>query len=173
MWKLALILVLMVAVYTDWRWHRIYNWLTVPALGIGLVLSLVTGGLPGLGASLAGAAVAFVVFLILYRVAHMGAGDLKLMVAIGAWLGYAHIWAALLSVALAGGLFAAAIAVRHGALRTVAWNVYHAVSSFFIPGAKPAAFLAKSALPPFPYGVAIAAGTLVVLVSPGVLGGAL
>lgn len=166
MWQWALVLVLMVAVYTDWRWHRIYNWLTMPAFGLGLLLSLVMGGVPGLLSSLAGAGIAAVVFLLLYLFAKMGAGDLKLMVAIGAWLGYPLIVTVMIDVALVGGVISLLFAIRYGALRPVLRNLYYFVLAFFTPGAKPESVLAKSALPPFPYGVAIAIGTLIAMIYP-------
>ncbi|MBO9541307.1 prepilin peptidase [bacterium] len=166
MWTWGLIPVLLVAVYTDWRWHRIYNWLTFPAFFAGLILSVIMGGVPGLLSSLAGAGIALVVFLFLYLFAKMGAGDLKLMVAIGAWIGYPLILTALVDVALAGGVISLLFALRYGALKKVLRNIYFFMLSLFTPGAKPDAMLGTSALPPFPYGVAIAAGTLVALFYP-------
>ena len=163
MWKWALVPFLVVAVYTDWRWHRLFNWLTFPALGIGLILSGVWGGWSGLLSSLAGAGIAFGVFLVLYLVARMGAGDLKLMVAIGAWLGYPAIIPDLVYVMLAGGVIALGFALRYGALGSVFRNLYYFLLSLFTPGVKPENVLAASALPPFPYGVAIALGTLYTL----------
>ncbi len=168
-WQWALLPVLMIAVYTDMRWHRIYNWLTFPAMGLGLLLSVVFGGVPGLLSSLAGGGLAAVVFLLLYLFAKMGAGDLKLMVAIGTWLGYPLIIVAMIDVALAGGIIALLFALRYGALWSVLRNLYYFLLAMFTPGAKPEAMLSKSALPPFPYGVAIAAGTLCAMLYPHLL----
>lgn len=168
-WQWALVLVLLIAVYTDWRWHRIYNWLTFPAMGLGLLLSLVMGGVPGLLSSLAGAGLAAGVFLLLYLFAKMGAGDLKLMVAIGAWLGYPLIVVTMIDVALAGGVIALLFALRYGALWPVLRNLYYFLLAMFTPGAKPESMLSKSALPPFPYGVAIAVGTLLAMLFPRLL----
>lgn len=169
MWTWALVLVLGIAVYTDWRWHRIYNWLTMPAFLIGLILSFVFGGVPGMLSSLQGAGVAFAVFLFLYLFAKMGAGDLKLMVAIGAWIGYPLIMSALINVALAGGLIALAFTLRYGALRSVLRNLYYFILGLFTPGMKPEHLIAQSAMPPFPYGVAIALGTFVTMAFPNLL----
>jgi len=168
-WQWALVLVLLIAVITDLRSHRIYNWLTFPAMGLGLLLNLVMGGLPGLLSSLAGAGLAAVVFLLLYLFAKMGAGDLKLMVAIGAWLGYPLIVVVMIDVALAGGIIALLFALRYGALWSVLRNLYYFLLAMFTPGAKPESVLSKSALPPFPYGVAIAAGTLCAMLYPRLL----
>lgn len=166
MWKWALIAVLLVAVYTDWRWRKIYNWLTLPALGLGLVLNGIFGGLGGLGNGLLGMLIAFLVFLGLFVFGGMGGGDLKLMAAIGAWLGYPDIVVAMLYVAVVGGVLSIGYAARYGKLREVLRNVYWFFASALVPGGKPSAILAESAAPKFPYGVAIAIGTAITLAYP-------
>jgi prepilin peptidase CpaA len=70
----------------DARTFRIPNLLTVPLLLSGFAYHAITGGGAGLQASLFGAAFGFGVIFVLYLVGGMGAGDVKLMTAIGAWL---------------------------------------------------------------------------------------
>lgn len=166
MWQWALVAVLAIAVYTDWRWRKIFNWLTLPALLLGLILSAVFGGGSGLLMSLAGAGTAFGVFLLLFLFGGMGGGDLKLMTAIGAWLGFPLILIDMLYVALAGGVLGVAFALQAGAMRQVMSNIYHFFSVALIPGVKPTEILNKSAAPKFPYGLAIAAGTILALAFP-------
>lgn len=166
MWQWALVAVLAIAVYTDWRWRRIYNWLTLPAFLIGLVLSAVFGGWDGFLASLGGAGTAFAVFLLLFLFGGMGGGDLKLMTAIGAWLGFPLILVDMIYVALAGGVLGVAFALQAGAMRKVLSNIYHFFAVALLPGVKPTEILTESAAPKFPYGLAIAAGTLLALAFP-------
>jgi prepilin peptidase CpaA len=71
----------------DWRWRRIPNWLTVSAAICGLAFHLTTAGWAGLGKSLAGFAVGFALLLVLWIIGGGGAGDVKFMAALGAWLG--------------------------------------------------------------------------------------
>lgn len=77
----------LVAAITDLRTRKIPNWLTVPACVAGIAFHLVTGGLSGLGVALGGFAVGFGLLLVLWLIGGGGAGDVKLMGALGAWLG--------------------------------------------------------------------------------------
>lgn len=167
-WQWVLVAVLAIAVYTDWRWRRIYNWLTLPALLIGLVLSLIFAGTQGLLMSLAGAGTAFVVFLLLFVFGGMGGGDLKLMTAIGAWLGFPLILIDMAYVAIAGGVLGILFAMQAGVMKQVLSNIYHFFAVALMPGVKPTEVLTESAAPKFPYGLAIAAGTLITLAYPAI-----
>ena len=83
----AVVIFTLIASVTDIRTRKLPNWLTVPAFACGLLFHLVTGGLLGLGQSVAGFAVGFGVLLILWLIGGGGGGDVKLMGALGAWLG--------------------------------------------------------------------------------------
>ena len=104
-WWSVLVLVV-VATVTDLRCRRIPNWLTLPFLGVGLVLGGVTGGLAGLARSAAGAGLAVLLLGALCLLRGMGWGDLKLCAAVGAWLGPGQLVLALIMTAIAGGVFA-------------------------------------------------------------------
>ena len=84
---LAVILFTLFAVVSDLRTRRIPNWLTVSAFAAGLVYHIATGGLEGLLFSLGGFATGFGTLLILWLMGGGGGGDVKLMGAVGAWLG--------------------------------------------------------------------------------------
>jgi len=76
-----------IAAVWDWRTKRLPNRLTVPAFGLALAFHAVSGGWPGLGVALAGFTVGFGVLLVLWLIGGGGAGDVKMMGALGAWLG--------------------------------------------------------------------------------------
>lgn len=76
-----------VAVTIDIKTRRIPNWLTVPTFVAGLLYHIITGGWSGLGFALGGFGVGFGILLILWLIGGGGGGDVKLMGAIGAWLG--------------------------------------------------------------------------------------
>jgi prepilin peptidase CpaA len=76
-----------VAAVSDIRTHKLPNWLTVPALFAALVFHGITAGLSGLGLALGGFATGFGILFVLWLLKGMGGGDVKLMGALGAWLG--------------------------------------------------------------------------------------
>lgn len=89
MWISVVVLVVFTAVaaYLDLTTRRIPNWLTVPVFAAGIVFHLSTAGLTGLGLALGGFAVGFGTLLVLWLIGGGGGGDVKLMGAMGAWLG--------------------------------------------------------------------------------------
>src|SRR5215831_3777308 len=86
--------------------RRIPNWLVLPFFAAGLVVSGLTRGFAGAGASLAGVAVAIAVMGPLCWMGGMGMGDVKLCAAIGAWIGPSQMVFALVMTAIAGGIIA-------------------------------------------------------------------
>ncbi len=88
-WHVKLVcLVLIVAAYIDGKQLRVPNWITFPMVATGLVFNIWMDGWTGLGAGLLGMTVGLLCLLPLYAVGGMGAGDVKLMAGIGAWLGW-------------------------------------------------------------------------------------
>jgi prepilin peptidase CpaA len=111
------------AVYSDLRSHRISNKLIVLGLIVGLGLQGLGGGLQGLGSALLGAGVGLACFAPFYLLRAMGAGDVKLLAAVGAFVGpQGALYAALFSL-LAGGA---------GAIGYVLWRVARASVGTFV-----------------------------------------
>jgi prepilin peptidase CpaA len=159
LWAAIPVLVLVsAAARADVRTRKIPNRLTFPALLLGLAVHLAFGGGAGLLASLAGMSVA-AVLLPGWRLGWMGAGDVKLMAAAGAWLTFPHAVVALLASLVAGGVIAALVAMRRGvlwaALRNVAWTASWSLSGS--PSAAPTTGIR------FPFAFAILAGCTMAL----------
>lgn len=104
---LALILIVVaIAVVTDVRRRRIYNLLTFPAMALGLVLNTLVGGASGLLLALTGLLLGGALFFVPVVAMGRGAGDLKLLAAVGALGGPVFVlWCALFTT-IAGGVFA-------------------------------------------------------------------
>ena len=84
---IAVILFMALALATDLKERKIPNWLTVSSAVLGLVYHLAFGGWAGLTLSLGGFATGFGLLLLLWLTGSGGGGDVKLMGAVGAWLG--------------------------------------------------------------------------------------
>jgi prepilin peptidase CpaA len=95
---------------------RIPNWLVVPFLFAGLVVTAARQGLSGVGSSLGAVALATFTLGILCWLRAMGMGDLKLCAAVGAWVGFAQLGVALVITAIAGGVLSIFWAAWHGQL---------------------------------------------------------
>lgn len=98
------LIVLAVATFTDLRSRRIPNWLVLPFLPAGIVAFGVLHGWHGVVQSLEGAGLGALIYGILYWKFGMGAGDVKLCAAIGAWIGPSQFLMAAIFTALAGGV---------------------------------------------------------------------
>ena len=139
-----LALVLGAAVY-DVRYRRIPNWLTVAGVLVGL-------------------AIAFVVYFILYALRAMSAGDVKLMAAVGAIVGWPNWFGIFIITAIIGGIMALILIAARGRVKKTFWNVGFILSE--LKRGRPA-YMRREELDVkspkalgLPHGAVIAVGTL-------------
>jgi prepilin peptidase CpaA len=117
--------------------RRIPNALTVGAAAVALAFAAATGGVSGLGWSVAGWIVGLLLFLPLFALHAKGAGDVKLLAAFGAWLGPALVcWVAVYG-AIAGGLLALLLVLWRGRLREAIANMWAIVTHWCLSGFRP------------------------------------
>jgi len=162
--RVTLSLVTAVAALTDLKWRRIPNWLTLPAVPMGIIAQTVYGD--GFWHGLAGAFVGFLLLLPMFLVGAGGAGDVKLFAAVGAFVGIRNLMPVFVLITVIGGVAALMVAIRAGALTRVLknslmivasagrgrWTEFRERSDLSRPGALRLA-----------YGAVIALGTLVFL----------
>lgn len=117
----------MIASFTDLRTMRIPNWLTLPLLAAGLAYGGTKAGWSGLGNAALGCAIAGVIFVVAYALAGGGAGDAKLMMALGAWLGAYPSVVLVLAVTACGALCGLAVTVHRDGWAAVPMLLMHSV----------------------------------------------
>ena len=145
LWIIPFIFILCASAYVDVKHRRIPNVFCFSLMACGLVFHSIFSGWNGLLSSSIGFAIGFAVFLLLYLLNMMGAGDVKLMAGIGAVMGGDLIVPAIVFTILSGG--AIAIAYRAAA-------VYRARKKQF----------QRTVDPSLPYGLAITLGTIITLI---------
>src|SRR5262245_28765406 len=102
-----------IACWCDIRTRRIPNWLTFPAAALGLIAATAMHGGSGAAASAIGWFVGLLLFFPLFALRGLGGGDVKLMGALGAWLGTSMVLGVAFYTTLAGGVLAIVLIVRH------------------------------------------------------------
>lgn len=152
--------VLLLATVWDIAKRRIPNWLVVPFLLAGLVMSGWHQGLKGLEVSLAGIAVAAVLVGPACWLRGMGMGDLKLCAGIGAWIGPGQLFYALVITAIAGGLMGVGYALLHKSLGRALHTTGDLVAGRFRGTSRQVASLDNPVGLSIPYAPAIAIGTV-------------
>lgn len=168
----ALSAFLLAAAWSDLRRRRIPNAVVFPGALLALLLHTilpagdgflapVPGGL-GLSGALKGLGLGLVILLPAYLVRAMGAGDVKLMAMVGAFLGPLQIWPVIFTTLLAGGALAIGMALHQRVLGRVFKNVglllFGGLLRMIRRTAPPATVQATGVK--LPYGAAIAAGSV-------------
>jgi prepilin peptidase CpaA len=118
----ALVAVLIAAVTDLWKF-KVYNLLTVPLLVAGLTCHGIVGGWTGFLNSLLGAGFGFGILFVFYLMGGMGAGDVKLIAGVGAWLGMPLTLYVFITSSLAAGCYALVLIVVYGTAREAMINL--------------------------------------------------
>ena len=147
-----------IAAVTDLRSRRIPNWLCAAALALGVGLHGWLDGPSGVVVALIGAGLGLAMLLPLYAIKALGAGDVKLLAAIGAVLGPQSLLTVAIYAAIAGGAISVFVLVRRRRLLLF-------VSDVFLSHRPPSRSGATA-----PYAVAIACGVYMSLALPALFG---
>jgi len=161
----AVLLVGLAACVTDFRLRRIPNVLTFGASATAVVFFGVTNGWAGSLGSLEGWALGCALFLPWFLLGGMGAGDVKLLAALGAWVGPGPVvWVALYA-GIAGGVLALAVSLWGGYLKQMLRNVWGLLMFWRVMGVQPhpELTLRTGKGPRLPYAFPITVGAVTVL----------
>jgi prepilin peptidase CpaA len=153
---------LIVAAVVDIRTRRIPNELTAVMSGLGLAMAAT--GISGVhpAAAVAGFVIGMLLMMPGYLLGATGAGDVKLMAAVGAVVGPSLVVTAFLFTAIAGGALAIVVAMRRGRVAAALAGTGRLIAS---PGAAKQEIRTAGAAHRFAYGPAIALGSLVAALS--------
>ncbi|HET9087937.1 MAG TPA: prepilin peptidase [Acidobacteriaceae bacterium] len=145
---------------SDWRTRRMPNLLTGSSMLSGLLLHLAWGGWRAAGLAAAAGLLCGAGFFIFFLVGGMGAGDVKMMAAVGCMAGFGRLSEMFLATVLIGGVFAVALAMLRGQLKRTIWNVGALILHHGRYGLvqHPELNLLNADTLRLPYGMAIAAG---------------
>ena len=151
------------AAFHDVRERRIPNRLTAPGIVTGLILHLIFGGVAQLGLSLLSGLIAGTIFLLFYLAGGMGAGDVKLITAVGSIVGISFLRDVLLATVIVGAVFALVLALARGRMRQTIANVFSLVAHHQTAGLTPHPELnvGNRAALRLPYAVPIATGCFI------------
>jgi prepilin peptidase CpaA len=149
----------------DVRERKIPNRVTGTAIVAALTLHAIFGGWHGLGDSAVAGAIAGGIFLVFYFAGGMGAGDVKLMAAVGCFAGMGSLALVIISTAVAGALCALAVSVHQGRVRETLRNVVELLAHHRQRGLRPHPDLnlSNARTLRLPFALPIAAGCLFTL----------
>lgn len=171
-WLLSAVLV--EAAVIDGRQLRVPNWLTFHLAIGGLGYWAYAAGGAGLAAAAGGLAVGLALLLPLYAIGGMGAGDVKLLAGVGAWIGPWAVLGAFGASAIVGGVLAVGLILRAGAWRRHTAQLA-SISREIVTVRDPArlseaAAARKPTMLLLPYGIPLAIGTIGYFACTGMLG---
>ncbi len=159
--------VLMAAIY-DIRFRRIPNWLNLSGLVLGFGLNLLFFQIHGAVTAVEGLLLATAIYLPMYMLRGMGAGDVKLMAAVGAIVGPSNWLIILLATGLAGGAGGAGYALLKRRLSETCCNLYFLIKDLVQLRAphrtNPQLDFRNPASLRMPHGLIIALGCVAVLI---------
>ena len=171
-WEITLAVMIpgiLYAAWVDYAQRKVPNWLNAAIAAIGFIVQASFFGWTGIGWGAAGLAVGFALLIVPWLMHGMGAGDVKLMMAIGVWLGPWLTLVSFVAGAIIGGLVAIIMIVSTGRtihamanMQTIMTKVKRLDTAFGEYGGA-RTFGSTSQL--LPYGVPLTVGTIGVLLT--------
>jgi prepilin peptidase CpaA len=161
----AVLVVAIVAVAFDVRTRRIPNLLTFGAAILAMLFAILSGGLPATLTAVFAWMLGVALFLPFFALGGMGAGDVKLLAALAAWLGPVDAVYMAIFTSMAGGVIGLAVTLARGYTRRALSNIWLMLMHWRVVGPKPVPGLTLSDghAPRLAYAIPIAVGALCTL----------
>ncbi|GBF76443.1 prepilin peptidase [Paenibacillus sp. 598K] len=163
MTSMAALLIVATALITDIRAMRIPNVLTLTACVVGWLYQGIAAGWAGLGLALLGTAAGFAPLLLMYLLRGVGAGDVKLFGALGAWLGTAAVFELMCVSIILAGIIGLAVLICYRPFLSRCLNVLQGWMWLRVDGAGPSDDESRKRLR-FPFMLAVAPAALICFV---------
>jgi prepilin peptidase CpaA len=156
--------VLLEAAIIDGRKLKVPNWLTYHLAAGGVAYALYAGGLHGLAWSIAGLAVGLLLLMPVHMIGGMGAGDVKLLAGVGAWMGPSIVLGSFVATVFVGAILALAMVARSGEF-VKHWAMFQTIREEILSIRDPSklaqvAAARKPTMLLLPYGIPIAIGSI-------------
>lgn len=158
---IILLSLLTIAALVDIQQQKIPNMLTIPAMFFGIISHSYMIGINGLLFSTGGLILGIILLVLFYISGMMGAGDVKLMGAVGSIIGPEEVFQAFLLTAFAGGIYAIIVLVMHGQLVPFLKRVLQSLHASLVTRRLTLIANEGHSAPKLSYGLAIAIGTVI------------
>ena len=161
--SIPVVICVALAAFTDIRENKIPNWLTLSSALLALTLNFSLSGIQGLVWSFLGIGTGFSLLFLLYLWGGMGAGDVKLLSAVGAFVGPKLVFYTFIWMALIGGVLALTLIIYKRAFNQTLQNLKFLLFGWILrtSAAETNLTIRNQSLLKLPYGVAIALGAIV------------
>ncbi|WHY76783.1 prepilin peptidase [Neobacillus sp. WH10] len=162
--EIVLVTILIISLYTDIRDRKILNIVTLPTILFAFIFHIGTQGMEGFLFSGKGFLTGLGLLIIPYLLGGMGAGDVKLMAAIGALMGTNFVFYSFIYTALIGGVIALVLIIKQKGLVNSMKSFFYTIVFFRSNLGSMLLGKDKHSSISFPYGIAIVLGTLCSLI---------
>jgi Flp pilus assembly protein protease CpaA len=128
----SVLLVGLCASFTDIRFGKIYNKLTLPTAILGFAYSTFMFGLDGALQAVSGVLLGLLLYGWMFGLRILGGGDVKLLMAFGAWMGAHSVFEVAILGILLGGAFSAMLLIVSGRIVSFIKRMYHFLLTVFV-----------------------------------------
>lgn len=130
--KYVICLIALFTIYTDLRWGKIYNWFTVPVAILGIITSINVAGWHGALEAILGIFLGLLLYGWMFGLHIIGGGDVKLLMALGAWGGSRYTIEVAILGLFVGGVFSFFILLFSGRLVSFSKRMFRFLLSLFV-----------------------------------------